>query len=96
MKGDGLNLWKKDIIMNGINEMVDLKSIMEVVLKQVIQEHKLVTKEWFSLKEAAQYIGVSTNTLTKYREMGLKVFVIEGVSRVSRKEIDRFLETYSN
>lgn len=69
---------------------------MEVALKQVMQEHKLVTKEWFSLKEAAEYIGVSNNTLAKYREMGLKVFVVEGVSRVSRKEIDRFLEVHSN
>lgn len=69
---------------------------MEAALKQVMQEHTLVTKEWFSLKEAAEYIGVSNNTLAKYREMGLKVFVVEGVSRVSRKEIDRFLETHSN
>lgn len=82
--------------MNITNEMVDLKSMMEAALKQVMQEHKLVTKEWFSLKEAAEYIGVSNNTLAKYREMGLKVFVVEGVSRVSRKEIDRFLETHSN
>lgn len=82
--------------MNITNEMLDLKSIMEAALKQVIQEHQLVTKEWFSLKEAAEYIGVSNNTLAKYREMGLKVFVVEGVSRVSRKEIDRFLEVHSN
>lgn len=82
--------------MNITNEMLDLKSIMEAALKQVIQEYQLVTKEWFSLKEAAEYIGVSNNTLAKYREMGLKVFVVEGVSRVSRKEIDRFLEVHSN
>lgn len=78
------------------NELLNLKSIMKLALNEVVNEHKLVTKEWFSLKEAAEYIGVSVNTLAKYREMGLKVFVIEGVSRVSRKEIDRFLETHSN
>ncbi|MEE3808254.1 helix-turn-helix domain-containing protein [Lysinibacillus fusiformis] len=82
--------------MNITEEMLDLKCIMEAALKEVIKEHKLVTKEWFSLKEAAEYIGVSPNTLAKYREMGLKVFVVEGVSRVSRKEIDSFLETHSN
>lgn len=82
--------------MNVTNEEMVLKNVLEVALKNILNEHKLVTKEWFSLKEAAQYIGVSTNTLMKYREMGLKVFVVEGVSRVSRKEIDRFLETYSN
>lgn len=82
--------------MNLTNEALDLKNMLEVVFKNILKEHKLVTKEWFSLKEAAEYIGVSPNTLAKYREMGLKVFVVEGVSRVSRKEIDRFLETHSN
>ena len=82
--------------MNFNNEFTDLKSIMEVAMKEVFREYKLTTKEWFSLKEAAEYIGVSVNTLSKYRKMGLKVFVNEGVSRISRKEIDRFLETYSN
>lgn len=96
MKGDISNLWKKESGMNITEEMSDLKVIMEAAIKQVMREHKLVTKEWFSLKEAAEYISVSNNTLAKYREMGLKVFVVEGVSRVSRKEMERFLETHSN
>lgn len=79
-----------------LNEVSMLKVMMEQALTDVIKEHKLGTKEWFSLKEAAEYIGVSTNTLAKYREMGLKVFSVEGVSRVSREEINRFLETHSN
>lgn len=78
------------------NQLTDLPSIMKQAMKEVLGEYKLATKQWFSLKEAAEYIGVSTNTLAKYREMGLKVFVVEGVSRVSREEIDRFLETHSN
>lgn len=78
------------------NELEDLKLAIVNVVKEILEDHKLATKEWFNLKEAAQYIGVSPNTLTKYREMGLEVFTIEGVSRVSRKEIDRFLEAHSN
>ena len=66
--------------MNITNEMLDLKSIIEAAVKQVTQEHQLVTKEWFSLKEVAEYIGVSNNTLAKYREIGLKVFCVGGVS----------------
>ena len=52
-------------------------------------------KEWLSLKEAAIYAGVSYNTLIKLRSQGLKVCEIEGIKRVSKKEIDRFLEENS-
>ncbi|ETT81999.1 hypothetical protein MKZ08_03755 [Viridibacillus sp. FSL R5-0477] len=53
-------------------------------------------KEWFSLKEAAIYAGVSYNTFKKFRLLGLKVCEIEGIKRVAKKEIDRFLEEYSS
>ncbi|MFS0819182.1 helix-turn-helix domain-containing protein [Lysinibacillus sp. 1P01SD] len=54
-----------------------------------------IPKEWLSLKEAAKYAGVSYNTFVKFRHKGLKVCEIEGVKRVSKKEINRFLEEYS-
>lgn len=53
------------------------------------------TKEWMSIKEACDYIGVAYNTFMKYREMGLKVCEIEGVKRVSKAEIDNFLNKFS-
>lgn len=53
------------------------------------------TKSWMSLKEAAHYAGVSSNTFIKFRLRGLKVCEIDGIKRVSRKEIDRFLEEHS-
>lgn len=53
-------------------------------------------KEWMNMKEAAAYIGVSFNTLTKFRTLGLKICEIDGVKRVSRKQIDQFLQEYSN
>lgn len=53
------------------------------------------TKEWLSLKEASTYAGVSYNTFIKFRTRGLKVCEIDGIKRVSRKEIDRFLEEHS-
>ncbi|MEY2363453.1 hypothetical protein R6U76_18615 [Lysinibacillus capsici] len=52
-------------------------------------------REWISLKEAAKYASVSYNTFIKFRHMGLKVCEIDGIKRVSKKEIDRFLEEYS-
>lgn len=56
------------------------------------QQHQ---KEWMSLKEGAEYTGVSINTFSKFRNMGLKVCEIEGVKRVSRTEIDSFLIEHS-
>ena len=55
----------------------------------------IAPKEWMSLKEAATYAGVSYNTFIKFREMGLRVAEIEGIKRVSRKEIDTFLKNHS-
>jgi len=52
-------------------------------------------KGWLTLKEAAKYAGVSYNTFIKFRLRGLKICEIEGIKRVSRKEIDRFLEEHS-
>lgn len=54
-----------------------------------------ISKEWLSISEAAKYAGVSYNTFIKFRMRGLKVCEIEGIKRVSRKEIDRFLEEHS-
>lgn len=52
-------------------------------------------KEWMTLAEAAKYAGVSHNTFVKFREMGLKVSQVDGIKRVSRKQIDEFLEKHS-
>lgn len=54
----------------------------------------LIQSGWLSLQEAAKYAGVSYNTFIKFRQMGLKVCEIDGIRRVSRKEIDRFLEEH--
>lgn len=74
-----------------------LKQVVLDATKEAIEEQKKKThaKQWLSIKEAAAYAGVSYNTFIKFRESGLKVAEIEGVKRVSKKEIDRFLEENS-
>ncbi|WP_196237971.1 helix-turn-helix domain-containing protein [Calidifontibacillus erzurumensis] len=52
-------------------------------------------KQWLSLKEGAQYAGVSYNTFLKFRDLGLKICEIDGVKRVNKKSIDEFLEKFS-
>lgn len=64
-------------------------------IKVFLNENFLSYKNWMSLKEAAIYAGVSYNTFIKFRTLGLKVCEIDGIKRVSKKEIDRFLEEYS-
>lgn len=64
-------------------------------LLKKLRELIAAPKEWLSLKEGAKYAGVSYNTFIKFREMGLRVAEVEGVKRVSRKEIDTFFENHS-
>ncbi|WP_438297875.1 hypothetical protein [Sporosarcina sp. FA15] len=76
---------------------IQLKELMLTSMKEAIEQHKnsQLTKNWMSLKEGALYAGVSYTTFMKFRTMGLKVCEIDGVKRVSKKEINSFLETNS-
>lgn len=51
--------------------------------------------EWMTLNNGAKYADVCVNTFKKFRLMGLRVSQIDGVQRVSRKEIDNFLQQNS-
>ncbi|MGN7479816.1 helix-turn-helix domain-containing protein [Solibacillus silvestris] len=79
-----------------INEANMEKLILTVVTKTISSlKESFGDSEWMSLKEAAKYANVSYNTLMKFRVMGLKISEIDGVKRVSKKEVDRFLEEHS-
>lgn len=75
-----------------------LRSVVLSTVKDAINTFagQSTTKEWMSIKEGADYAGVSFNSFKKFREMGLKVCEIDGIKRVSKAEIDNFLERYSN
>lgn len=88
--------------MNQLTANFDTYNSLEMIIQNCIantmkdfQIPTSTSKEWMSIKEACLYIGVSYNTFMKYREMGLKVCEIEGVKRVSKEEIDIFLNQYS-
>ncbi|SES17820.1 DNA-binding protein [Psychrobacillus sp. OK032] len=83
-----------------MNEELMNTNIEEVVMKAVQKallttQHQFMDSGWLSLKDGAKYAGVANNTFMKFRAMGLQVCEIEGIKRVSRKEIDRFLEEHS-
>ncbi|WP_313470560.1 DNA-binding protein [Lysinibacillus sp.] len=72
------------------------KVVISATEKAVEKTHiRLATKEWMSIQEACEYIGVSFNTFSKFRTMGLPVAEIDKVKRVSKKQIDLFLQKNS-
>jgi len=78
-------------------EQQNYELISEVIRKQIaIHFTKLNNQsEWLDLKSAAKYANVSYNTFIKFRSRGLKVCEIEGIKRVKKSEIDRFLDEHS-
>lgn len=73
----------EELIVNAINKAL------------LAAQHQFMDRGWLSLKDGAKYADVSYNTFIKFRGMGLQVCEIEGIKRVSRKEIDRFLADHS-
>lgn len=65
--------------------------ILEAVKVEIHQNNKKI----LSLKEAAEYLGVSHNTLQKFRYQGLKVFEIDNTKRITKEELNKFIEKYS-
>ncbi len=78
-----------------------LEEQLRVVVLSTVKEAfntfagQATAKEWMSISEGADYASVSFNTFKKFREMGLKVCEIDGIKRVSKAEIDNFLNSYS-
>ncbi len=79
------------------NVDLPIEELIVNVVKQTLQTAKqtFIISEWMSLKEGAKYANVSYNTFMKFRAKGLKISEVDGVKRVSRKEIDQFLESHS-
>lgn len=90
------NITDKECLVEYFDEiLVKLEHLVEELKVNDPKNESRVHGEWLSLKEAAKYVGVSYNTFITFRHMGLKVCEIEGIKRVSRKEIDNFLESHS-
>ncbi|ATD31323.1 hypothetical protein BHM04_09035 [Macrococcus sp. IME1552] len=50
-------------------------------------------KSYMNKKEAAEYLGVSYQTLKKFIHCGLPVVDVSGVNMIRRVDIDEFMET---
>lgn len=88
---------RNHLIVSGVLTMEsqlngEIQQALLNMLKELASEQQ---KEWMSLKEAAEYAGVSLNTLSKFRLKGLKVFEFNGVKRVSKVTLDNFLHEHA-
>lgn len=81
-------------MMTTINE-THFEEVISKAINKALSSTGQPRSEWMSIKEGAKYADVSFNTFMKFRTMGLKISEIDGVKRVSRKEIDHFLESHS-
>ncbi|AZV68879.1 DNA-binding protein [Bacillus cereus] len=81
--------------MNTKDNATFISKIETVILKTLKKHFTSPSQEWMSISEATKYIGVSYNTFVKFRHQGLKICEIDGIKRVSKKEIDDFLNKFS-
>lgn len=70
------------------------KQLLTGLAQETIEEVKqgIYVKEYMNKKEAAEYIGISFNTLKKLEKEGLGVIDAGGVQLIRKKDIDLFLE----
>ncbi len=75
----------------------DMRAVLRRVAYEVIDEVRTkeqFAKEYMTQKEACKYLGIAYTTLQKWREMGLKISVIDGKTIVSKTALRAFLSQY--
>ncbi|WP_423348499.1 hypothetical protein [Lactiplantibacillus plantarum] len=85
---NGVSITVPDSAMDPIRQVM-MDTALEA-FKQV--EVRTALPFWMKKEEAATYANVAPKTLSKFIRQGLKVSIIDGVQRVSKKSIDEFYE----
>ncbi|MBO0412460.1 helix-turn-helix domain-containing protein [Enterococcus hulanensis] len=81
---------QEDLIQLRVNSAINI-----AVEKNVVG--KFITRDFLRIGEAAEYLGVSYNTLKNFTEnYGLKISVIDGTKFISKQNIAEFLKEYEN
>ena len=62
------------------------------LIELIEQQLKMPKKQLLTIREAAEYLGVSYNTFQKLRYNGLKLFEVDGVKRVYKNDLDEFIK----
>lgn len=74
----------------------EFTNMLTIAAKEAIaiakQQEASYGKEWLKQKEVCEWLNISYGTLQLWRSKGLMCSVIEGITLISKKEINRFLE----
>lgn len=79
----------EEATIKGFEEM--LVQIANKTIEEVKQN--AFVKPYMNKKQAAEYIGISFNTLKKFEEEGLPIVEIAGVQMIRKVDIDEFFES---
>lgn len=53
-----------------------------------------INKEYLSFGQATEFVSISRNTLSKWIELGLPTYVIDGKKIIRRSELKQFIEEH--
>lgn len=74
----------------------DFKAMLTIAAREAIatakQQEVSYGKEWLKQKEACEWLNISYGTLQLWRSKGLQVATVEGITLISKEEINRFLK----
>lgn len=78
------------------NALMGFQKVFKELALKVVEdvESGYNIKPYMNKKEAAEYIGVSFNTLKKFEREGLPVIEVDGVMLIKKSDIDEFLDSY--
>lgn len=78
-----------------------VQQVVELEIKQLTEEiHTLLDTrsmypEYMKLNEVCKYLNISINTLKKYvTEYNLAVIKIDGLKRISKSDLDKFMNSH--
>lgn len=76
----------------------EFKAMLTVATREAIAVAKeqdiTYGKDWLKQKEACEWLNISYGTLQLWRSKGLKIATVEGITLISKKEINRFLSEH--
>ena len=74
----------------------DFTAMLTIAAREAIatakQQEASYGKEWLKQKEACEWLNISYGTLQLWRSKGLQVATVEGITLISKTEINRFLK----
>ncbi|WP_035053446.1 helix-turn-helix domain-containing protein [Carnobacterium pleistocenium] len=74
----------------------EFKAMLTIAAREAIaaakQQEACYGKEWLKQKEACEWLNISYGTIQLWKSKGLKIATVEGITLISKTEINRFLK----